>query len=343
VPPRVVAVPLKPGVYRTVKWRNGKVLKEYWYYQENRGKKGAVKGPRIPLPHRDDPRFLEEMTRVTTKTERPEVTIGDVIDGYLASVAFTSKSENTQSTYLVALKVIRAQWGAIDPASISIAGVMSLLGSVGDRPSLANMVRVMATMILKLCVQRGLRPDNPAREVDKLEEKVDGAKPIPPGAWAALMSDDAPEPLRRLAVLGKATGQRISDLIRMRPCDRDQDGIVTTITKLKGKTHWCPLTQEQAATIDGWNQFAAATYILRPDGKRYTEDTLRYLWNTFLESPAGAPLRGYTPHDLRATKVCDERISGKSHQQISAMVGMSVGMVMKYSKHIDQRLAARGT
>lgn len=343
MPPRVVAVPLPSGVYRTVKRRDGKVIKEYWYYQENRGKKDAPKGPRIPLPHRDDPRFLDELKRVTSKTERPSVTIGDVIDDYLASLAFTGKSDNTKSTYLVAIKVIRAQWESLDPAAISIAGVTSLLKSVGDRPSLANMVRVMAKMILKLCVQRGLRADNPVREVDKLEEKVDGAKPLPPAAWAALTSADAPEAIRRLAILGRATGQRISDLIRMRPCDRDQDGILTTITKLGGKVHWCPLTQEQAATVDGWNQFAAATYILRPDGKRYTEDTLRYLWNSFLETDAGAPVRTYTPHDLRATKVCDERISGKSHQQISAMVGMSLGMVMKYSKHIDQRLAARGT
>lgn len=343
MPPRVVAVAIPSGVYRTVKRRNGKVIKEYWYYQENRGKKGAVKGPRIPLPHRDAPDFLSEIQRIVHKAERPAVTIGDVIDDYLTSTAFTSKSENTQSTYQVALKVIRAQWGSLDPGAPSVAGTMSLLQTVADRPSLANMVRVMAKMIMKLCVQRGLRADNPVREVDKLEEKVDGAKPIPPAAWASLMSDEAPEALRRLAVLGRATGQRISDLIHMRPCDRDQDGIMTTITKLGGKPHWCPLTQEQATTLDGWNQFAAAAYILRPDGKRYTEDGLRYVWNAFIETDAGKPLAGFTPHDLRATKVCDERISGKSHQQISAMVGMSIQMVMKYSKHIDQRLAARGT
>lgn len=37
-----------------------------------------------------------------------------------------------------------------------------------------------------------------------------------------------------------------------------------------------------------------------------------------------------------ASTVCDERIKGRNHRQIAVMVGMSVGMAMKYSRHIDQ-------
>jgi hypothetical protein len=58
---------------------------------------------------------------------------------------------------------------------------------------------------------------------------------------------------------------------------------------------------------------------------------------------AGAALSGYTAHDLRATKVCDEQIRGRNHQQVAAIVGMSIAIVMKYGRHIDQCLAARGT
>lgn len=75
------------------------------------------------------------------------------------------------------------------------------------------------------------------------------------------------------------------------------------------------------------------------DRRIYTdEDAARYF-----KASAGKALRGFTPHDLRATKVCDERIRGKHHGQIAAMVGMSIEMVTKYSRHIDQRLAAGGT
>lgn len=340
MPPRVVAVPLPKGVFRTQKKRGGKVVKEYWYYRENRGKPNA--GPLVALPDRDDPEFLSVLDSIVNPKAKPAVTIGDMIDEYKASTAFTQKAKNTQDTYSAALVPIRNEWGTLDPAAISVRGVMYLLNEFGSKPSMANMIRVMVKMLMKRAVQAGYRPDNPAREVDKLEENPDGAQPLDAPAWAALTGDAAPEAIRRLAILGRATGQRISDLIKMCPKDRDQDGITVRITKLKGKEHWCPLTQAEAKIIDGWGQFGNAPYVMRPDGKRYTEDTMRNAWNAFKATDAGAVLKTFTPHDLRATKVCDERIAGKSHQQIAAMVGMSAPMVMKYSRRIDQRLAARG-
>jgi len=46
-------------------------------------------------------------------------------------------------------------------------------------------------------------------------------------------------------------------------------------------------------------------------------------------------------HGLRAMAVCDRRLDGLSHQEISAQLCMSLGMVMRYSKHIDQERLAR--
>ena len=46
-------------------------------------------------------------------------------------------------------------------------------------------------------------------------------------------------------------------------------------------------------------------------------------------------------HGLRAMAVCDRRLDGLSHQEISAQLCMSMNMVMRYSKHIDQERLAR--
>jgi hypothetical protein len=43
----------------------------------------------------------------------------------------------------------------------------------------------------------------------------------------------------------------------------------------------------------------------------------------------------------RAMAVCDRRFDGLSHQEISAQLCMSMTMVMRYSKHIDQERLAR--
>jgi hypothetical protein len=46
-------------------------------------------------------------------------------------------------------------------------------------------------------------------------------------------------------------------------------------------------------------------------------------------------------HELRAMAVCDRRLDGLEHYEISAQLCMSPAMVMRYSKHVDQEALAR--
>lgn len=335
---RAVVMPLPSGVSRVINKRTGKA---YWYHQERRGKPDA--GPRTTLPEYGTPEFWQAIARLTGEAKKPTNTIKSLIETYKLQPEWLKHRPNTVATYEAALTHIEAAWGPLDPAEVTVAGVMALRTSFAERPSMGNMVLVQVRALMKLAVQSGFRNDNPAREIDAISEEPDEAKPLTPEAWAAATSKVAPRIVQRLAVLGRATGQRISDLIRLRPADRDQDGFAHTITKLGDKEHWSPLTPEQAKEIDGWKAFANATYTADDRGRRISDNTARNIWNAYLATEAGAALRGFTPHDLRASKVCDERIKGKTHQQIAAMVGMSIQMVMKYSRHIDQRLAARGT
>lgn len=334
---RAVVVPLPKGVTR-VKGRNGEF---YWYFQQNRGRPDA--GPRLRLPEFGTREFYAEMARITGVVQSSGNTITALIETYKAQPEWARRRPNTIALYEAALGHIEAAWGPQDPAALTISHIMAMRVTFSDRPSMGNIILVQIRALMKLAVQTGLRKDNPAREVDALVEEPDEAKPLTPEAWAAVSGKEAPVLLQRFAFLGRATGQRISDLIRLRPADRDQDGIMLTITKLRDKEHWCPLRPEEITTIDGWKQFGNATYTADEKGRRVNDDKLRRIWNAFIETEAGKPLAGFTPHDLRATKVCDERIRGRTHQQIAAMVGMSIAMVVKYSRHIDQRLAARGT
>ena len=71
------------------------------------------------------------------------------------------------------------------------------------------------------------------------------------------------------------------------------------------------------------------------------------LGNSFRRFRAGRP--GLTDiygepialHGLRAMAVCDRRMDGLSHQEISAQLCMSVGKVMRYSRHLDTEALAR--
>ncbi|TCK28546.1 hypothetical protein EV667_2553 [Ancylobacter aquaticus] len=317
----------------------------YWYYQRDKGK--PTRGPLVRLPDFGSPAFNEALQvakggKKASRRRSARYNIAAMIADYKSDPQWGTKRPATIATYESAMAPILKYWGEREPGEISVAHVIDLINKFASRPSMGNMVLVMVKKLMKFAVQRGHRADSPARDVDALFEDTDGAKPLTPGAWAALMAPECPQAVYRLAVLGRATGQRISDLIRLRPADRDEDGISHTITKLRDKPHWSLLKPEEAATIDGWGVGPATPYVMRPDGRRYDTDSMRDAWNGYIKTEAGSALAGFTPHDLRATKVCDERIAGKTHQQIAAMVGMSAGMVMKYSKHIDQRLAARG-
>lgn len=336
---KVVAVPLPRGTFR-IRKPSGK---EYWYHQHRRGRPDA--GPITKLGEYGTPEFWKKIGEIAGERVEPAYTVSTLIDDYRKQLLARKNppSDGTMQTYESAWRRIKEAWGGLEPAAITVSGVLALQNTFADRPSMSNMIRTQVTALMKLAVQKGLRAENPAREVDRLEEDPDSARPISAEAWTALMSDAAPEDLRRFAYLGRATGQRISDLIRMTPAGRDQEGLNALIKKLGERNHWNILTPEQIATIDGWNQFRGAPYVMRADGRRHTTNSMRDVWNAFAATEAGAALRGFTPHDLRATKVCDERISGKTHQRISAMVCMTVEKVMSYSKHIDIRAAARGT
>jgi hypothetical protein len=69
-------------------------------------------------------------------------------------------------------------------------------------------------------------------------------------------------------------------------------------------------------------------------------DALGSAGQVFTEVPE---LKGLNlnPHGSRAMAVCDRRIDGLSHQEISAQLCISMDMVMRYSKHIDQERLAR--
>ena len=333
-PRRALVVPLPEGVFRIVK-PSGKV---YWYHQKDRGK--PTRGPITRLPEQGTPEWHREIARLCGEPETAPGSFADLIADLKASARWKALRPNSRALYEAALGVVETAWGKLPAASVTAFHIGKLLEAFADRPAMGNQVRIQIRALLKIAVQRGLRTDNPAREVDPLPEVEDGAKPLTAAAWAALRSPEAPEALRRFAVLGRATGQRIGDVLAMRPMDRDGDGIALTITKLRDRPHWCPLTASERAEIDGWRQFPASPYVTRPNGRRHSDDTLRIVWRDYQVTEAGAALRGFTPHDLRATKVCDDRLKGFSHQEISSRVGMSTAMVMRYSRHLDQRLAA---
>jgi integrase len=295
------AVPLPEWVY-TVTAR-GKV---YYYFQRRRGKHDA--GPRSP-PARDQyarnglqlwqpprnhaPLLLQAASRSSGRPTEP--------------VPRGPRTKGTASTYMSAWRIIQPIWGDLPPSRITPEAVAKIHDKLADRPVMANLVLTVLRMVMAEAVRRGMIERNPTIDLRPHEiTDVDGAKPLTSEAWAALMAPACPRAVYRLAILGRATGQRISDLVTMCPAMRKGEGIEHGIQKKARRMkapHWDACSKDYLAIIDSWGGFPNAPWV-NVDG-RVTKQSVRNQWNAYARTHSGASLAGFTPHDLRATNFCD--------------------------------------
>ena len=148
--------------------------------------------------------------------------------------------------------------------------------------------------------------------------------------------------IARAIVLGANTGQRASDLVRMGPADvetyKGRDGINVT-QKKTGRQIWIPITTKLAVAIAAW-EVKAGPFLITHKGKLWTEVHLRQQWDYEKRTnPALAEHRKLqlVLHGLRGH--CCVRLSrdGLTDHQIADIVGMSVGMVARYTRLSSQR------
>lgn len=331
-----LGVSLPRGVYRIS--RNGK---EWWYYQDRRGKPDH--GSNLKLPDFGTPEFWARISEIKRGHAGPAAGSFDaLIAAYQTHPKYLNLSAGSKATYRFALDHISRRWGPLRVDGLSAPAIQAFLDEkFASRPSMGNLTLAVLRTIIKWGIPRRYLTTNPAREIELMDEDARNAMPWPEEAWQRMV-DTAPTVLSRLAVLGRATGQRVSDLVTMRPKGRDGAGIVTSIKKTGKQGHWCPLDPRDIAAIDGWKAFPNATYLASDTGKPISTNAIRKRFDKFVADDPVLRAAGIHIHGLRAMAVCDQRIRGDSHQRIAAAIGMSLGMVMHYSRNIDQRRAAGG-
>jgi integrase len=325
-------VPLPPNVFPVY----GKRGQTYFYWQrgrnlpkEQRSKLVRLRGDRTHMA--DVFQHAAELNGLISAEPRAG-TFTAALTAYRASQKWQRLAAATRLAYGRYLDMAAQAWGRQMVADLSLEGVRRLRDETARSipPNTANQAMHALCAFLKWCCQRGLAATNIAKGLEALEHDVDTTAPWPDEAWEAVAR--TPGPLGRLAVLGRATGQRIGDLVKMRPVDRHADGIRLTITKTR-KPHFLALSQRDMAVIDGWGVPKMQPYISGPGGARLSPGQVRHMLRERLAD--------VSPHGLRALAICDARLRGLEHQQIASLFGMSIAMVERYSRHIDQEIAGR--
>lgn len=335
-------MPLPENVF-AIRNKDGSIR---YYHQTGRSgpRTKRSKCTRIPYESRD-PRFHAMADRLNGAPEPVEDpnNFAAAIDRYQSSPGYLRKADATRKVYGLYLRDVRAAWGPHPVAGLTSAAVVALRDRIAQQRSTNTANACLNTLkaFLVWCVGAGLAPSNVARDVPPLEHEPETTRPWPEEAWRRIV-DHAPAHLSRMAFLGRATGQRISDLIRMRPADRHADGINVRIKKLGEKPHWQALGARDIAVIDAWGVEPLVPYIHGAGGKRISDHTLREgLKDWIAASAPDLAALDLSPHGLRALALCDARLSGIETQEIASLYRISPAMVARYTRHIDAERAGR--
>lgn len=313
--------------------------REYFYFQI--GRNTPHQGPRIKLPN--DPTTPEfwNAVRQAQGIIGPVATdtMGALIDAYITAWPSLPRklTKGTQEQYKRHLKHVRAAWGDLPAGSLRPSHVLALVEKIGaDRPGTANnTLDALRAMCRWAMGPRELLGRDPTLGVPHFD-KGEGHKPWTP-EQLKIADDNFTGTLRRAYLLGRWTGQRISDVVRLGWTDVD-DGGFNLPQKKTGVIPWCPIFAELEAEMTTWEK-RPGPFLLQESGKNAGKPvTTNQMWKIFDKAREAHPeLEGAVWHGLRANAVIRLRQHGYTGQQISDMVGMSVEMIERYSRYADRK------
>lgn len=269
-------------------------------------------------------------------------TFAAVIRSFMTSPKFDklARSTRTSYAYLLGLAERPDTLGAVPVEMIRPALVQAFLDGLADRPATQRYARSALKAVEKWATVRDLLPYPITTGVEVLGS--DGGYEPWTDDQVKLAERHARPHIARIITLGSNTGQRGSDLIKMRWSDieeyKGRMGI-NVIQKKTGLPIWIPFTQDLTQAVATWER--RPTFIaLKEDGMPWSRQQLSdaWLWERN-NNPALAPLEaaGLVLHGLRSTAVVRLRRAGAGVLQICDMVGMSPQMVNRYTRFAKQR------
>ncbi len=283
------------------------------------------------------------MPRGTRRGRRiSEEVFASVIRAFLASPKFQALAPSTQTNYrhLLMLAEEPTGLGCVPVEEMRPALVQAFLDGLAHIPATQLCAQTALKSLERWAIVRDLLP----RPIT-LGTEAPGSD----GGYTPWTDDqvthaekNAPAPLARVVTLAANTGQRGSDLVKMRWTDLEEvegrPGINVTQQKT-GLKIWVPFTQQLMTAMATWER-RPGFILLKKDGLPWTRQELSNQWLRARDTrPALAPLKeaGLVLHGLRGTAVVRLRRAGANLPQICDMVGMSAPMVKRYCRYSDQR------
>jgi integrase len=265
-------------------------------------------------------------------------TLGSVIDRYIASKELASKASATIRAYRGVLDQLKGAYGGARIADLRerhIREIRKRFPSTSRADLAVMLLGVLWTYAKeRLAMDLGI---NPASDIVRLHRRGWSHEPWPEEAIAKFEAEAQPKPSAQLALaLLLYTGQRGSDVVRMKWADYDGIGIAVrqlkTGTLLSIRCH-----KKLKAILDGTPRHSEFILTSRY-GSGYTAGGLREMI-TAAATQIGAA--GYTAHDLRCNAANALAEAGCTDKEIMAVTGhRTFKEAQKYTAKVNQKKLA---
>jgi integrase len=204
-------------VHQFVDRRRGRA-RSFFYFRRPGFKRVALPG----LPGSAE--FMAAYQRALAGAEKQSIgakrvkpgTVDALVAVYLSSAKFLARPPSTQATYRNIVERFRREHGDKPVADLEAKHLEHMLAKKAKTPAAANHWLRLIKALMALAVREGLRADNPAADIDRIDVQSDGFH-----TWteAEIAQYEAHHPIgsrERLAfALLLYTAQRRSDVVRM--------------------------------------------------------------------------------------------------------------------------------
>lgn len=255
---------------------------------------------------------------------------------WYGSHRFKALTRVSQVTYRRLLENFLTDHGAKLVTDLEPRHLLGILDARSGTPAQANALLNVLRLMLQFAFERGMRRDNPARDVKRLRYSK---KPYASWSEADIAAFEKRWPLGTRARLALAlllyTGQRRGDVIRMGP-QHVRDGCVEVVQGKTGTRLAIPIHANLRAAISA-HAGGHLAFLVTQAGEPFASGTAFYNWFSDCAEKAGlAP--GLSPHGLRKAAARRLAEAGCTPHQIAAITGhQTLAEVERYTKAANQR------
>jgi integrase len=312
------------------------------YYFRHRGQRWPLSGQ--PGSAEFTARYDELLRQCLATNQAANVvfgpgTVGLVIEKYLASADYTSKAVGTQQVYRVALDKLKEICGRALLANLQERHIRQIRQRfpATSKADLAVMLLRNLWVFAKEVLAMDLGP-NPAAEVRNLHYRGWSHEPWPEWVIEKFDAEAHPKPNAQLAlVLLLYTGQRASDVVKMRWSDYDGEGIAVRQLKT-GTPLWIPCHAKLKAALERTER--RSEYILTT---RYGEGYSAHGFCQMIRvATAQIGAAECSAHGLRCNAAIALVEAGCEVPQVMAITGhKTFKEAQRYASHRDQKKLAK--